>query len=212
MEILDERGHNCPIPVINTKKKLKEMKFGDVLTVKVSKPIQVENVKEAALSKGHSVETKTISDDEHEVIITVNNVSDDSKSSETCSCMGNNNTSKNIVAVISSKEMGGGDPTLSKNLMKAFIFALTKQEVLPEAVIFYNSGAYLTCEESESLDDIKALESSGVEILTCGTCLDFYNLKEKLKVGKVSNMYDIVNKMENATTLNGIYNDDSLNY
>lgn len=201
MEILDERGHNCPIPVINTKKKLKEMKVGDVLTVKVSKPIQVENVKEAALSKGHSVETKTISDDEHEVIITVNNVSDDSKNSGACSCMGENNTSKNIVAVISSKEMGGGDPTLAKNLMKAFIFALTKQEVLPEAVIFYNSGAYLTCEESESLDDIKALASSGVEILTCGTCLDFYNLKEKLKVGKVSNMYDIVNKMENATVV-----------
>ncbi len=102
------------------------------------------------------------------------------------------------VVVISSRYMGSGNDELGAILMKSFIYALSQQEVLPETILFYNSGAYLTCEESPSLDDIKSLEAEGVEILTCGTCLNFYGLKEKLKVGEISNMYDIVEKMTQA--------------
>ena len=85
--------------------------------------------------------------------------------------------------------------------MKAFVFALTKQDALPETVMCYNSGAYLTCEGSDSLEDFKALEAEGVNIMTCGTCLDFYGIKEKLAVGTVTNMYDIVETMENAKSV-----------
>ena len=66
-------------------------------------------------------------------------------------------------------------------------------------MLFFNSGAYLTCEGSDSLEDIKELEAQGVEVMTCGTCLDFYELKEKLAVGGVTNMYVIVEKMEKAS-------------
>ena len=90
---------------------------------------------------------------------------------------------------------------LGKALMKAFVFALTKQDVLPETILFYNSGAYLTCEDSDSLADLKDMEAQGVEILTCGTCLDFYGLKEKLAVGSVTNMYVIVEKQEKASRI-----------
>ncbi|WP_279086565.1 sulfurtransferase-like selenium metabolism protein YedF, partial [Bilophila wadsworthia] len=106
-----------------------------------------------------------------------------------------------LVAVLSANTMGNGEEQLGKILMKSFIFALTKQDHLPETILCYNSGAYLTCEGSDSLEDLKSLEAEGVKILTCGTCLDFYGLKEKLAVGGVTNMYEIVEIMENAGTI-----------
>ena len=97
--------------------------------------------------------------------------------------------------------MGSGDEKLGKALMKAFVFALTKQDVLPETVVCYNTGAYLTCEEADTLEDLKNLEAEGVQILTCGTCLDYYGIKERLAVGSVTNMYEIVETMEKARTI-----------
>ena len=85
--------------------------------------------------------------------------------------------------------------------MKAFVFALTKQDQLPDPILCYNSGAYLTCEDADTLEDLKLLESEGVTVLTCGTCLDFYGLEEKLAVGGVAHMYDIVERMENAAQI-----------
>ena len=106
-----------------------------------------------------------------------------------------------LVAVLSANTMGNGEEQLGKILMKSFIFALTKQDQLPEIILCYNSGASLTCEDSDSLEDLKSLEAEGVKILTCGTCLDFYGLKESLAVGSVTNMYEIVEIMENAGTI-----------
>ena len=103
-----------------------------------------------------------------------------------------------MLVVLSANTMGTGEEKLGKALMKAFVFALTKQDVLPETILCYNTGAYLTTEGADTLEDLKLLESEGVTILTCGTCLDFYGLKEKLMVGGVTNMYDIVERMESA--------------
>ena len=94
--------------------------------------------------------------------------------------------------------MGEGKEDLGKVLIKGFIFALTQLEELPKTILFYNGGAKITAEGSESLEDLKTLEAQGVEIMTCGTCLDYYGLKEKLKVGTVTNMYSIVETMNNA--------------
>ena len=85
--------------------------------------------------------------------------------------------------------------------MKAFVFALTKQDQLPETILCYNTGAYLTCEGADTLEDLKALEAEGVNIMTCGTCLDFYGIKDTLAVGGVTNMYEIVETMENAKSV-----------
>ena len=102
------------------------------------------------------------------------------------------------VVVIASDKMGEGAEELGKTLLKAFIFSLTQQDKLPKTILLYNGGAHLTCEGSPMLDDLKALEAEGVEILTCGTCLNFYGLTEKLAVGGVTNMYVIAEKMLNA--------------
>lgn len=191
MEILDERGNECPLPIVHTRKKIKEMKPGDVLTVKVSKAVQVENLRGLAEEKGFPFETKQNGDNDYDVILTVKEVC------ESCNC----NKKKEIVVVVSSKTMGSGDDTLGTSLMKAFIFAVSKQDELPTSILFYNSGVNLTTEGSDSLDDLKAMEEAGVNILSCGTCLDFYGLKEKLKVGKITNMYDIVGIIESANVV-----------
>ena len=94
--------------------------------------------------------------------------------------------------------MGEGNEELGKVLIKGFIFALTQLEELPKTILFYNGGAKITAEGSESLEDLKTLEAQGVEIMTCGTCLDYYGLKEKLQVGTVTNMYSIVETMNHA--------------
>lgn len=102
------------------------------------------------------------------------------------------------VVVISSDKMGSGNDELGKVLIKGCIFAITQLDELPKKMIFYNGGAKITCEGSDSLEDLKNLESQGVEIVTCGTCLDYYGMKDKLAVGTVTNMYDIVESMNNA--------------
>ena len=94
--------------------------------------------------------------------------------------------------------MGSGSDELGAALMKGFLYALSQQETLPRTILFYNGGAALTSEESPSLADLKSLKAQGVEILTCGTCLNFYGLSDSLKVGEVTNMYAIVEKMTQA--------------
>ena len=106
--------------------------------------------------------------------------------------------SNGLVIVLSSNQMGSGDEVLGKLLMKGFVYAVSHQEQLPEKVLMYNSGAYLSCEGSDSLEDLKELEAQGVEILTCGTCLNHYHLEDKLQVGGVTNMYDITESLLQA--------------
>ncbi|MDO4486830.1 MAG: sulfurtransferase-like selenium metabolism protein YedF [Bacillota bacterium] len=188
---VDARGLACPLPVVNAKRAADEMKNGGVLEVLVDNEIAVQNLQKFAGQKGYAVSGEKTAEKEYRVLIQVNGgsvaVPDARKSG--------------MVIVLSANVMGTGDETLGTSLMKAFIFAVTKQDMLPETILCYNTGAYLTCEDSDSLEDLKALEAEGVKVLTCGTCLDFYGLKEKLAVGSVTNMYEIVEIMENADSV-----------
>ncbi|MPN58818.1 hypothetical protein SDC9_206533 [bioreactor metagenome] len=103
-----------------------------------------------------------------------------------------------VVAAIGSAVMGAGSDELGRVLMKGFLFALTQLPHPPRAVLFYNGGAHLTVEGSDSVEDLKLLEAQGVEVLTCGTCLNFYGLSEKLAVGGVTNMYSIAEALSGA--------------
>ena len=197
MKILDERGHSCPTPLINTMNALKELSIGNKMIVKVDSDTPLENIKRFAESKNFPIEVNKISNNEFDITITkTHELENVEKDSGNCSC-GN----KNIVVIIQSNVMGQGDEELGKNLMKAFIFALTKQEQLPDIILFYNKGAYLTTDGSESLEDLKKMETQGTKIFTCGTCLEYYKLKEKLVVGEITNMYDIVSMMESAKVI-----------
>ncbi len=105
---------------------------------------------------------------------------------------------KTTVVYINSQFLGAGDDALGAVLMRAFLKTLVEEEPKPARLIFINSGVKLTSEGSEVLGTLAALSEAGVEILSCGTCLDFYGLKEKLRAGIVSNMYEIVRSLSEA--------------
>jgi selenium metabolism protein YedF len=108
-------------------------------------------------------------------------------------------TDGGIVLVIQSDQMGKGEEELGRLLMKSFIYTVNETRPHPKAILFYNSGVKLAVKDSPVLDDLKELLEAGVEIISCGTCLDFYNLKDSLAVGDISNMYTIYEKMQSGT-------------
>lgn len=211
---LDERGKQCPLPVIEAKKALESCESGELLEVVVDNEIAVQNLKKLAAGKGLQASCEKISDSEFTVTIEAGDQSSsagfreasDSQESAASDCRDEMTGTpasgkRGSVVVLSSNEMGQGDPVLGRLLMKGFVYALTQQDVLPESVLLYNSGAYLSCEGSDNLEDLKALESQGVEILTCGTCLNHFGIAEKLGVGTVTNMYEIAERMTKAALL-----------
>ena len=199
----DARGMACPLPVVNAKKASEEMTNGGTLTVLVDNEIAVQNLTKFGNSKGFTVSSEKKADKDFAVTFQIpeNGAAPATAAESAAPTCAPDSKKHGLIAVLSANTMGNGEEQLGKLLMKSFIFALTKQAQLPETILCYNSGAYLTCEGSDSLEDLKSLEAEGVKILTCGTCLDFYNLKEKLAVGGVTNMYEIIEIMENAGTI-----------
>ena len=199
-KIIDCRGLACPLPVVNAKKASEELTAGDMLTILVDNEIAVQNLTRFAEHKGFGVSAEKKGNKEYAVIMNISGTTDEETKDEDVACVMDSRR-KGMLVVLSGNVMGTGDDKLGTSLMKAFVFALTKQDQLPDTILCYNTGAYLTCEGADTLEYLKLLESEGVTILTCGTCLDFYGLKEKLAVGSVTNMYDIVERMENAAQI-----------
>lgn len=108
------------------------------------------------------------------------------------------NENKKIAVMITTDAIGTGEEELGHNLMKSYIYSLTEADVKPETIMFLNRGVYLTTEGSPVLEMIKQLEADGVEILSCGACLDYYKLSDALKAGTVTNMYSNVEIMHEA--------------
>lgn len=200
-KIIDCKGMACPLPVVNAKKAAEELTNGDRLIVLVDNEIAVQNLTRFGEHKGFTVSAEKKAEQEYTVTMSINGTAKAQEAVEeniTCEV---DTRRKGMLVVLSANTMGTGDPKLGTSLMKAFVFALTKQDQLPDTILCYNTGAYLTCEGADTLEDLKLLESEGVTILSCGTCLDFYGIKEKLAVGGVTNMYDIVERMENAAQI-----------
>lgn len=187
-------GDTCPIPVVKTKEAIRQLGAdGGVVETLVDNDIAVQNLTKMANQKGYGVESEKLGENEYRVTMTVGTGADLPAESEETVCMVPAGQ-KNTVVEVAADHMGEGEGELGKNLLKAFLYALSQQESLPKTILFYNGGASLTCQGSLSLEDLKSMAERGVEILTCGTCLNFYGLTEKLAVGGVTNMYDIVEK------------------
>lgn len=194
MITVNAMGDNCPIPVIKTKKAMQGLTGPETIEVLVDNEIAVQNVTKMASSSGGQVSSEKISDGEFKITIQMEGAASIGEEEVNCVPDARDNT----VVVVSSDRMGTGNDELGKVLIKGFIFAVTQLDTLPKTMLFYNGGATLTAEGSDSLEDLKSLEAQGVEIMTCGTCLDYYGLKEKLAVGSVTNMYSIVETMAKA--------------
>lgn len=190
-------GDACPIPVVKTKKAIEALTTDETVVVLVDNETALQNVTKAAHTMGFEAQQETVSDKEFKITIqVVKGAAAPAEEEQTaCCCEGYR---KNYIVAVSSDMMGEGSEELGKVLIKSFFFALTQQDELPGTIIFYNGGVKLSTEGSPVLEDLKNLAGQGVEIISCGTCLNFYQLSEKLAVGEVSNMYDIVEHLRKA--------------
>ncbi len=180
MKRIDNSKLACPQPVINTKKAIED---GLPLVSVVDNEIAKENV--LKLCKKLGLNTEVIANDNQFEISIFEGEKVDLKSVSQFS----------ESYLITSKYLGKGDDTLGEALMKAFIYTLANKDLVPEKIMFLNSGVFLTTEGTLVLESLRELEQKGCEILSCGACLDFFQLKDKLVVGAVTNMYDIVDNL-----------------
>ena len=193
-------GDACPIPVVKTKNAIRELNGPGAVETLVDNEIAVQNLTKMANQKGYGVKSELLEPGKFRVVMTIGEgAQPDNTLPEEETCLVTLSAGrKNTVVVISSSHMGSGSDERGAALMKGFLYALNQQDSLPSTILFYNGGAALTCEGSASLEDIRSLQAQGVEILTCGTCLNYYGLTEKLQVGQVTNMYVICEKMTQA--------------
>ena len=194
-------GDACPIPVVKTKEAIRQLgNAGGQVRTLVDNEIAVQNLSKMAVQKQWECVSEQMADGNYQVIITVPGGEADPGADlpETCTVPAGK---RRTVVVFDADVMGDGVDALGRVLIKSFVLALTKQDTLPAAIICYNGGAYLTCEGSEVIEDLKTLADAGPEIHTCGTCLEYYGLKDKLQVGSVTNMYEIVQLLLEADTV-----------
>lgn len=186
---IDARGLACPGPVIRTKEVMEKFPEEIVVTL-VDNQAAKENISRLAKKFGYLV-TVTETDSDFQVTM--------EKDITSCSLDADESmNSAETVYFIASDRLGEGGDALGEVLMKSFFYALAQTKPYPQAIVLMNGGVRLSSEGSEVLEHIQLLEQAGVEILSCGTCLDYFGLKEKLQVGSISNMYTILETLNGA--------------
>ncbi len=199
MKIIDVLGKPCPIPVVEARKALALSEVEGVL-VKVDNTVAVQNLRKMADSFGYSFSCEDKGDGSYEVAVNKDGKAAISISEET-PLDGESGERRGPTVVISRNTMGEGAEELGKILIKGFIYSLTELSPPPEHVIFLNSGAYLTSEGANTVDDLRRLAEKGTGIFTCGTCVNYYGLQGRLAAGEITDMYGITQKMASASRL-----------
>jgi len=192
MKKIDCRGLACPQPVMETKKALDSSEGQEVLVL-VDDATARENVSRFAGSQGYQIE---VTDEKGYSALRIRKGELAGKKEE--SSVPKAAIQGDLVFFIDSDSLGKGSEELGGILMRAFLHTLGEAEVKPQKMILVNSGVKLACEGSPALEDLQTAASQGVEILACGTCLNYFELKEKLRTGRISNMYEILNVLSQA--------------
>ena len=193
--LVNALGEQCPIPVVKTLKALQALTGPACVEVHVDNETAVQNVTRLAANKQIPVRSEKL-EENHFVLYLEAEKAAEASQPETAACQPDRRG--DLVVAVTSDAMGHGSEELGRTLMKGFLYALSQQEELPATILFYNGGAKLTTQGSLSLEDLKSMEAQGVQILTCGTCLNYYGLTERLAVGGVTNMYAIVETLTKA--------------
>ena len=191
-QIIDAKGKPCPTPVLMAKKAMAE--GAETFTILVDNQTAVENLKRLADNQGF---TAAVREENGTYAL-------DFAKGEGCTACEEAVSSPlpapgaDWAVFVGRDIIGDGDRELGTNLMRMFFYTLTQSEDKPGAVLFMNAGVKLPTLDEQVAEHLKALSDAGVELLVCGTCLNFYGLSDQLKVGTVSNMYDIVTRMQKA--------------
>jgi len=197
-KIVDARGKVCPEPLIMTKKALKDLAAGQKMQVLVDNETSKNNVLRfladnnmpAFSTEKNGVFTLHVNKSSEELI--------KPDAASYCSPGATGNEAADNVIVISSDKMGTGPDELGSILIKAFVNTIKETKPLPKKIIFYNSGILLTAEGSPLIASLNELEKSGVAILVCGTCVNYFNKQNLIRAGIISNMYTILEALTEA--------------
>lgn len=192
--IINCKGMNCPLPVVNTKKYFDTIEKG-VSTTIVDNEVAKNNIIKFAENSGFKYEVEE-KDSLYHIIITKGEGVNEDKPLEV-----KVSNDENFTIVVGSDKLGNGDEDLGIALMKSYLFALSEAEKIPNNLVFLNSGVKLVVEGSLVLDSLEKLQQRGVEIQSCGLCLDFYKIKDSLKIGEITNMYAIIELMNTSKTI-----------
>lgn len=191
MTNIDCTGQVCPIPVIRAKKALEAMgEVCGVVALLVDNDIARQNLQKMATGLGY--QSDYVQKENGLVEVTI--VAGEGCTVDSCAT----EVDSGLVVAIGRDTMGEGSEELGKILIKGFIYALKELTPLPTHILFFNSGVYLASTDSNSLEDLRAMEAAGTVILVCGTCTNYYGVTEKIRVGEIANMYGIVTAMAEA--------------
>ncbi len=194
--VVDAKGLLCPQPLIMTKKALKDLPVDREMVVIIDNATSMQNV--LRFLKDNNARTEV---DERNGVFTLTIQKKSEKLAHPDAesyCVAPSQARRHVI-VVRGETMGAGDDELGTILIKAFINTIKEVSPLPESVVFYNRGIFLTLENSPVLDSLYELQSQGVSVLVCGTCADYFGKKDAVKVGTVSNMYTILEAMTAAS-------------
>lgn len=180
---IDARGKSCPVPVLMAKKEVDNGR--EDFSVIVDNQTSVENLKRFGSNSGYETAVNEKGSEFEISFVKSQNICDSAQTPE-------NGT---WAVFIGKERIGEGDPELGESLMKMFFYTLTQDNNIPRCILFMNSGVKIPVENEQAVEHLKALNEKGTEILICGTCLNYYEIADKLQVGTISNMYDIVDAM-----------------
>ncbi|MEC9490397.1 MAG: sulfurtransferase-like selenium metabolism protein YedF [Halanaerobiales bacterium] len=193
MKEIDARGLDCPKPVVLTKKAMAD---NEEILVIVDNKVASENV--AKLAQKMKAEVSIVEESADYFKIIIKNTGEAKVESAKNKTAAAQNSEEGKVYLIASDKLGEGEEDLGKILIKGFLSTLLEIKPLPEKIIFLNSGVKMAVLEKDVTATLEQLETAGVEILICGTCLDYYELSDQLEVGEVSNMYEIVDSINSS--------------
>lgn len=193
---VDARGLNCPQPVIITKRALDSIKEGTVTAI-VDNAVAKENVAKFATANHCSV---TITEEGEHFILTITKGVTGKEITQSVEPT-QKGSARNHVFLITQEIMGHGSDELGAVLMKSFFVTIVEKEPLPQAMLFLNGGVKLTLQDSPVMTHLQTLADRGVTILSCGTCLDYFQEKERLAIGGITNMYTIMDMITDYKTI-----------
>jgi selenium metabolism protein YedF len=197
---IDARGLACPQPVLETKKALEDH-LSARFTVIVDNDAARENVSRFARNQGCEVEVEDGGANQFQITIKRSEATPAVTREEVRAASVADDTPGDLktVVYISSCSMGRGDEDLGTKLMRGFLRTWIDSRPMPWRMIFINSGVRLTTVDEEAVEAVSLLEEKGVEILSCGTCLDHFGLKDELRSGRVTNMYEVIDSLNAAS-------------
>ena len=196
MKTIDVKGLQCPKPLIETKRALKEMSSNEPLRIVLDNPNSKRNILKYLSDNDLEAEVRQ-EGDVFEILV---NKTEEFKEEIDAAvyCTTDSNKKKAYVFVFAKDHIGEGEEPLGKMLTGAFLETMWEMEELPGKIIFLNSGIFLCLKDSPHLEALKSLEKLGIELLLCGTCVEYYNKTDEIAIGEISNAYNILSSITAA--------------